>query len=190
MTITITITAFQRSPDGGKGLARFVPCDSSSHSICLGMLMSDETGSVRLHRMLKAPPERVYRAFLDPRALERWLPPYGFTGEIHDMDAQVGGGYRMSFTNFGTGSKHSFAAKYTELVASQRIRHTDTFDDPGLPGEMLVSIDLNPVECGTELIILQDGIPSSIPVELCYLGWQESLTMLAHVVEPNIPDAA
>ncbi len=152
--------------------------------------MSDEKGTVRLHRVLKAPPERVYKAFLDPSALERWLPPYGFTGKIHDMDAHVGGGYRMSFTNFSTGSSHSFTAKYTELVASQRIRHTDKFDDPNLPGEMRVSIDLKSVVCGTELTILQEGIPSAIPVELCYLGWQESLNMLARVVEPDIPDGA
>lgn len=150
--------------------------------------MSDEKGTVRLHRVLKAPPERVYKAFLDPNALERWLPPYGFTGKINNMDAQVGGGYRMSFTNFSTGGTHSFTVKYTELVASQRIRHTDTFDDPNLPGEMIVSIDLKAVVCGTELVILQEGVPSAIPVELCYLGWQESLEMLARVVEPDIPD--
>ena len=150
--------------------------------------MPAEKGTVRLHRVLKAPPERVYKAFLDSSALERWLPPYGFTGKIHEMDAKVGGGYRMSFTNFSTGSSHSFAVKYTELVPGQRVRHTDTFDDPNLPGEMLVSIDLKPVTCGTELAIVQEGIPSAIPVEFCYLGWQESLQMLARVVEPDIPD--
>jgi uncharacterized protein YndB with AHSA1/START domain len=150
--------------------------------------MSDEKGTVRLHRVLKAPPERVYKAFLDPSALERWLPPYGFTGKIHAMDAQIGGSYHMSFTNFSTGSSHSFTAKYTELVPGQRIRHTDQFDDPNMPGEMQVSIDLKSVVCGTELVILQEGIPSAIPVELCYLGWQESLKMLARVVEPDIPD--
>jgi len=152
--------------------------------------MSDEKGTVHLHRVIKAPPERVYKAFLDPGALERWLPPYGFTGKIQEMDARIGGGYKMSFTNFGTGSSHSFSVRYTELVPGQRIRHTDTFDDPNLPGEMLVSIDFKAVACGTELDIVQEGIPASIPVEFCYLGWQESLKMLARVVEPYIPDNA
>jgi uncharacterized protein YndB with AHSA1/START domain len=150
--------------------------------------MSNQGGTVRLHRVLRAPSERVYKAFLDPAALERWLPPYGFTGRIHEMDASVGGGYRMSFTNFSTGSSHSFTVKYTELVPGNRIRHTDQFDDPNLPGEMQVSIDLRAVACGTELNITQEGIPASIPEEFCYLGWQESLDMLARVVEPDIPD--
>jgi uncharacterized protein YndB with AHSA1/START domain len=150
--------------------------------------MSNQGGTVRLHRVLRAPSERVYKAFLDAAALERWLPPYGFTGRIHAMDASVGGGYRMSFTNFSTGSSHSFTVKYTELVPGERIRHTDRFDDPNLPGEMQVSIDLRAVACGTELNITQAGIPESIPAEFCYLGWQESLEMLARVVEPDIPD--
>ncbi|MGV0029116.1 SRPBCC family protein [Phormidesmis priestleyi] len=150
--------------------------------------MSNQGGTVRLHRVLRAPSERVYKAFLDPAALERWLPPYGFTGRIHEMDASVGGGYRMSFTNFSTGSSHSFTVKYTELLPGERIRHTDRFDDPNLPGEMQVSIDLRAVACGTELNITQEGIPESIPEEFCYLGWQESLEMLARVVEPDIPD--
>lgn len=150
--------------------------------------MSDHGGTVRLHRVLRATPERVYKAFLDPAALERWLPPYGFTGKIHEMDPRVGGGYRMSFTNFGTGSGHSFSVMYTELVPGERIRHTDRFDDPDLPGEMRVAIDLQAVACGTELSITQEGIPAAIPVEFCYLGWQESLEMLARVVEPDIPD--
>jgi uncharacterized protein YndB with AHSA1/START domain len=150
--------------------------------------MSNQSSTVRLHRVLRAPSERVYKAFLDPAALERWLPPYGFTGRIHEMDATVGGGYRMSFTNFSTGSSHSFTVKYTELVPGERIRRTDRFDDPNLPGEMQVSIDLRAVACGTELNITQEGIPESIPEEFCYLGWQESLEMLARVVEPNIPD--
>jgi uncharacterized protein YndB with AHSA1/START domain len=150
--------------------------------------MSNQGGTVRLHRVLRAPSERVYKAFLDPAALERWLPPYGFTGRIHEMDASVGGGYRMSFTNFSTGSSHSFTVKYTELVPGERIRHTDRFDDPNLPGEMQVSIDLRAVACGTELNITQEGIPESILEEFCYLGWQESLEMLARVVEPDIPD--
>jgi uncharacterized protein YndB with AHSA1/START domain len=149
--------------------------------------MSDKRGTVRLHRVLRAPPERVYKAFLDPSALERWLPPYGFTGKVHDMGARVGGGYRMSFTNFGTGNSHSFTVKFIELIPTERIRHIDQFDDPNLPGEMMVTINLKAVACGTELDVIQEGIPPAIPVEFCYLGWQESLEMLARVVEPEIP---
>jgi uncharacterized protein YndB with AHSA1/START domain len=130
----------------------------------------------------------VYKAFTDKSALERWLPPFGFTGTIHEIDVRVGGGYRMSFTNFATGSSHSFSVKYIELTPGERIRHTDRFDDENLPGEMLVSIDLVSVVCGTEIKILQEGIPSVIPEEMCYLGWQESLEMLARLVEPDIPD--
>ena len=152
--------------------------------------MSDSTNTVRLHRVLKAPAERVYRAFLEPAAMVKWLPPHGFVGAIQEMDARVGGGYRMSFTNFGTGKSHSFGAKYVELTPHERIRHTDKFDDPNLPGEMQVTISLRPVLCGTELSIVQEGVPAAIPVEFCYLGWQESLTMLANVVEPEIPDGA
>jgi uncharacterized protein YndB with AHSA1/START domain len=152
--------------------------------------MSTSTGAVRLHRVLKAPADRVYRAFLDADAMARWLPPYGFLGKVHEMDARVGGGYKMSFRNFGTGSSHSFSAKYVELVPNERIRHTDTFDSPGLPGEMNVTITLRKVLCGTELNIVQEGIPAAIPVEMCYLGWQESLTQLAQIVEPEIPDGA
>jgi uncharacterized protein YndB with AHSA1/START domain len=152
--------------------------------------MSTSTGAVRLHRVLKAPADRVYRAFLDADAMARWLPPYGFLGKVHEMDARVGGGYKMSFRNFGTGSSHSFSAKYVELVPNERIRHTDTFDSPGLPGEMNVTITLKKVLCGTELNIVQEGIPAAIPVEMCYLGWQESLTQLAQIVEPEIPDGA
>lgn len=150
--------------------------------------MSNETGTVRLHRILQAPAERVYKAFMDKSAIERWLPPYGFTGTIHEMDVRVGGGYRMSFTNFGTGSSHSFTVKFVELVANERIRHTDRFDDENLPGEMMVSIDLKVVSCGTDIRIVQEGIPTVIPVEMCYLGWQESLDQLARLVEPSIPD--
>jgi uncharacterized protein YndB with AHSA1/START domain len=150
--------------------------------------MTEKTGTVRLHRVLRAPAERVYKAFTDKSALERWLPPFGFTGTIHEIDVRVGGGYRMSFTNFGTGNSHSFSVKYIELTPSERIRHTDRFDDENLPGEMLVSIDLVSVVCGTEIKILQEGIPSVIPEEMCYLGWQESLEMLARLVEPDIPD--
>jgi uncharacterized protein YndB with AHSA1/START domain len=150
--------------------------------------VANETSTVQLHRVLRAPPERVYRAFTDAGALERWLPPFGFIGKVHEIEVSVGGGYRMTFTNFGTGSSHSFGVKYTELIPAQRIRHTDRFDDPNLPGEIQVSIDLKAVACGTELSIVQAGIPSAIPVEFCYLGWQESLEMLARLVEPNIPD--
>lgn len=148
------------------------------------------TGTVRLHRVLRAPPERVYRAFLDPDAMAKWVPPHGFTGKVHQMDARVGGGYRMSFTNFGTGSSHSFGGTYSELIPNERIRYSDRFDDPNLPGEMQVSVSLAPVSCGTELTIVQEGIPAAIPVELCYLGWQESLGLLASLVEPQIPDGA
>ena len=150
--------------------------------------MTGNTGMVRLHRVLRAPVERVYKAFTDKDALERWLPPFGFTGSIHEIDVRVGGGYRMSFTNFGTGSSHSFSVKYIDLTPNERIRHTDRFDDEDLSGEMLVSIELVSVVCGTEINILQEGIPSVIPVEMCYLGWQESLEMLARLVEPDIPD--
>ncbi len=152
--------------------------------------MTAAANTVRLHRVLRASPERVYKAFLDPEAMVKWLPPYGFTGKIHQMDARVGGGYKMSFTNFGTGKSHSFGGKYTELTPHERIRYTDQFDDPNLPGQMQVTISLRKVLCGTDLTIVQEGIPSVIPVEFCYLGWQESLSMLAHLVEPEIPDGA
>ena len=152
--------------------------------------MSNTPGTVSLHRVLRAPAERIYRAFLDPGALERWLPPFGFIGKVHSMEVRVGGGYRMSFTNFGTGSSHSFSAIYTELVPNELIRHTDRFDNPGLPGEMQVTVSLKVVACGTELQVVQEGIPAAIPVEFCYLGWQESLVLLAQLVEPEIPDGA
>ena len=145
---------------------------------------------VRLHRVLRAPPERVYRAFLDPDAMVKWLPPHGYTGKVHHMDARVGGSHRMSFTNFGTGSSHSFGGRYVELTPHERIRYTDQFDDPAMPGEMQVTISLAAVACGTELTITQEGIPAAIPLEFCYLGWQESLSLLAHLVEPEIPDGA
>ncbi len=147
-------------------------------------------GTVQLHRVFKAPPARVYRAFVDAAALCKWLPPHGFTGTIHEMDARVGGGYRMSFTNLGTGSSHSFSVKYTELKPGELIRHTDRFDDPNLPGEMQVTVGLRAVACGTELNITQAGIPDVIPTEFCYLGWNESLLLLAQLVEPEIPDGA
>jgi uncharacterized protein YndB with AHSA1/START domain len=152
--------------------------------------MSTTTNTVRLHRVLRASPERIYRAFLDPEALARWLPPYGFTGTVHQMDARVGGAYRMSFTNFGTGKSHAFSGRYTELAPHTRIRYTDRFDDPGMPGDIQVTVALRAVSCGTELEIVQDGLPAAIPVDLCYLGWQESLRQLAHLVEPVIPDGA
>jgi uncharacterized protein YndB with AHSA1/START domain len=146
------------------------------------------TGTVRLHRVLRATPERVYRAFLEPEAIARWLPPYGFTCRVHHMDARVGGTYRMSFTNFATGNGHSFGGEYRELVPAGTIRYTDTFDDPNLPGEMQTTVTLRKVSCGTELSVVQEGIPEVIPVEMCYLGWQESLAQLATLVEPEIPD--
>lgn len=146
------------------------------------------TNTVRLHRVMRAPPERVYRAFLDPEAMVKWLPPHGFTGKVDHVDARVGGSYRMSFKNFSTGNSHSFGGRYLELVANQRIRHTDKFDDANLPGEMQVTISLKAVSVGTELDIVQEGIPSAIPAEACYLGWQESLMLLAQLVEAQIPD--
>jgi uncharacterized protein YndB with AHSA1/START domain len=146
------------------------------------------TGTVRLHRILRARPERVYRAFLDADALARWLPPYGFTGRVHQMDASVGGTYRMSFTNFTTGNSHSFGGEYLELVPSERIRYANRFDDPNMPGEMQTTVTLKQVSCGTEVNIVQEGIPEVIPVEMCYLGWQESVEQLMRLVEPEIPD--
>jgi uncharacterized protein YndB with AHSA1/START domain len=145
-------------------------------------------GTVRLHRVLTAKPETVYKAFLDPDAMVKWLPPHGFTGKFHHIDAKVGGGYKMSFTNFSTGKGHSFTVKYTELKPHERIRHTDTFDDPNLPGEMQVTVTFKKVVVGTELNIVQEGIPDVIPTEACYLGWQESLTLLAQLVQAQIPD--
>lgn len=145
-------------------------------------------GTVKLHRVLQAPPERIYRAFLDAEAMAKWLPPHGFTGKVHSLDARVGGSYAMSFTNFGTGTTHSFGGEYLELVPNERIRHTDRFDDPGLPGEMQTTIVLKPVSVGTDVSIVQEGIPDAIPVEGCYLGWQESLTLLAQLVQADIPD--
>lgn len=148
------------------------------------------TGTVRLHRVLRAKAERVYRAFLDPDAMAKWLPPNGFTGKVHEIDVRVGGIYRMSFTNFSTGSSHSFGGKYLELVPDRRIRHTDRFDDTSLPGEMITTIAITPVSVGVDLAITQEGIPEAIPVDACYLGWQESLTLLAQLVEAEIPDGA
>ena len=145
------------------------------------------TGTVRLHRVLRAPPERIYKAFLHAEAIAKWLPPYGFTCKVHHMEAQVGGTFRMSFSNFGTGNEHAFGGEYLELVPNERIRYTDKFDDPNLPGEMHVTVSLAHVSCGTELSIVQEGIPEAIPAEMCYLGWQECLIQLAHLVEPEIP---
>jgi uncharacterized protein YndB with AHSA1/START domain len=144
--------------------------------------------TIRLHRVLRATPERIYRAFLDADAMAKWLPPNGFTGKVHHSDAKVGGSYKMSFTNFTTGKSHSFGGKYTELVPHERIEYTDTFDDPNLPGEMQTTITLKRVSVGTELYIVQEGVPDVIPPEACYLGWQESLTLLAKLVEVEIPD--
>jgi uncharacterized protein YndB with AHSA1/START domain len=145
--------------------------------------------TIRLHRVLRAPPERVYRAFLDADAMAKWLPINGFTCKVYHMDARVGGSFKMAFTNFTSGSSHSFGGEYLELVPHVRIRYTDKFDDPNLPGSMQVTISLQPVSCGTELNITQEGVPDVIPVEACYLGWQESLVLLAKLVEAEIPDA-
>ena len=146
------------------------------------------TGTVRLHRVLRATPERVYRAFLDPDAMAKWLPPHGFTGHVHHLDARVGGTFRMSFANFTTRRSHSFGGEYLELVANERIRHTDTFEDPNLPGTMVTTVELEAVSTGTELSIVQEGIPEAIPLEACYLGWQESLALLTALVEAEVPD--
>lgn len=145
--------------------------------------------TIRLHRVLRAKPERVYRAFLDPDAKVKWLPPNGFTGKVHHIDARVGGSYKMSFTNFTTGKSHSFGGQYLELAPHERIRYTDKFDDPNLPGAMQVTVNLRQVSCGTEVSITQEGVPDVIPAEACYLGWQESLALLAKLVEAEIPDA-
>lgn len=152
--------------------------------------MSTPTNTVRLHRVLRAPAERVFKAFLDPDAMAKWIAPHGFVGKVHEMEAKVGGGYRMSFTNFSTGKSQSFGGTYTEIIPSERLKYTDKFDDPNMPGEMQVTVSLRKVMCGTELEIVQEGIPAMIPVEFCYLGWQESLSMLANLVEPEIPDGA
>lgn len=146
------------------------------------------TSTIQLHRVVRATPEKVYRAFLDPDAMAKWLPPNGFTGRVHSLNAKVGGTYRMSFTNFGTGKSHTFGGTYLELVPHERITYTDRFDDPNLPGEMRTTITMREVSCGTELKVEQEGVPSAIPPEACYLGWQESLTLLAKLVEAEIPD--
>ena len=146
------------------------------------------THTIRLHRVVRSTPEKIYRAFLDADAMGKWLPPYGFTGKVHHIDAKVGGTFQMSFTNFTTGSKHSFGGEYLELVPHERLRYTDKFDDPNRPGVMTVTVTLKQVSCGTEVKIEQAGVPAVIPAEMCYLGWQESLTQLAMLVEPDIPN--
>ena len=146
------------------------------------------TNTIRLHRVLRTTPERVYRAFLDADALAKWVPPNGFTGKVHHLEAKVGGTYRMSFTNFTTGKSHAFGGKYLELVPHERLRYTDQFDDPNLPGELQVTVTLRQVSVGTEVTIVQEGVPEVIPAEACYLGWQESLTLLAKLVEAEIPE--
>jgi len=151
-------------------------------------MTTNEVNTIRLHRVLRATPERIYRAFLDADALAKWLPPNGFTGKVHQLDAKVGGAYKMSFTNFTTGKSHSFGGTYHELTPHERIRYGDKFDDPNLPGEMQTTIALKQVFCGTVLNITQEGVPAAIPAEACYLGWQESLTLLAKLVEAEIPD--
>lgn len=151
-------------------------------------MTTNNTNTIRLHRVLRAMPERVYRAFIDAAAMSKWLPPNGFTGQVHHLDARVGGTYKMSFTNFSTGRSHSFGGEFLELKPHERIRYTDRFDDPNLPGEIQTTITLNKVSVGTELHIVQEGVPGVIPAEACYLGWQESLTLLAKLVEAEIPD--
>lgn len=143
--------------------------------------------TIRLHRVFRSTPDKIYRAFLDADAMTKWLPPNGFTGKVHQLDARVGGSYKMSFTNFGTGASHTFGGTYLELLPNERIRHTDLFDDPNLPGEMQTTIFIKPVFCGTEVSIVQEGLPEAIPLEACYLGWQESLALLAELVEVDIP---
>ncbi len=150
--------------------------------------MPAKTNTIRLHRVLRSTPEKVYRAFLEAEALAKWIPPYGFTCKVHHLDAKVGGTHRMSFTNFGTGGGHSFGGTYLELVPNEKLRYTDKFDDPNLPGEMTVTVTLRKVVCGTEVNIEQAGVPAVIPAEMCYLGWQESLSQLAQLVEPDIPN--
>src|SRR6266540_1658505 len=151
-------------------------------------MTTNNTNTIRLHRVLRANPERVYRAFLDADAMAKWLPPNGFTCKVHQLDARVGGTYKMSFTNFSTGKSHSFGGEYLELIPQKRILHTDRFDDPNLPGEMQTTITLKQVSVGTDLNIVQEGVPAQIPAEACYLGWQESLALLAKLVEADIPD--
>lgn len=146
------------------------------------------THTIRLHRVIRTTPEKLYRALLEADALTKWMPPFGFTAKVHHLEAKVGGTFRMSFTNFGTGSSHSFGGTYLELVPHERLRYTDKFDDPNLPGELLVTVSLKKVLCGTEVHIEQSGVPAVIPAEMCYLGWQESLTQLAQLVEPEIPN--
>ncbi|HEU4834790.1 MAG TPA: SRPBCC family protein [Pyrinomonadaceae bacterium] len=151
-------------------------------------MTTNNTNTIRLHRVLQAPPERVYRAFTDAAAMAKWLPPNGFTCTVHHLDAKVGGTYKMSFTNFNSGNSHSFGGKYLELKPNELLRYSDSFDDPNLPGEMLTTVTLKKVSVGTELNIVQEGVPAAIPAEACYLGWQESLMLLAKLVEPEIPD--
>ena len=151
-------------------------------------MTTENKNTVRLHRVLRATPEKIYRAFLDPDAMAKWLPPNGFTGKVHQLDAKVGGTYKMSFTNFTTGTSHSFGGTYLELTPNERLRYTDKFDDPNLPGEMQTTVSLKQIFCGTELNVMQEGIPAAIPAEACYLGWQESLALLAKLVEAEIPD--
>ena len=150
--------------------------------------MTASTNTIRLHRVLRAAPEKIYRAFLNAEALAKWLPPNGFTAKVHHMEPKVGGTYKMSFTNFTTGKSHSFGGTYVDLAPNERIRYTDKFDDPNMSGEMQTTITLKKVSCGTELNIVQEGVPAAIPAEACYLGWQESLSLLAKLVEPEIPD--
>lgn len=188
------LTGTTASPSRGFSPIRIMSIPASMHRRSSVSNPSSEsehtmtTGTVRLHRVLRATPERIYRAFLEPDAIAKWLPPFGFTCQVHQLDARAGGTHKMSFRNFSTGNGHSFGGEYLELVPFEKIRYTDRFDDPNLPGEMQVTVSLRQVSCGTELSIVQEGVPEVIPIEMCYLGWQESLVQLARLVEPEIPD--
>jgi uncharacterized protein YndB with AHSA1/START domain len=169
-------------------LNEIISAGQARHLACATNENKNMSNTIKLHRVLRATPERVYRAFLEPDALAKWLPPNGFTCKVHHLDPKVGGTYKMSFTNFTSGKGHSFGGKYVELVPNEKIRYTDKFDDPNLPGEMSATITLKKVSCGTELNIVQEGVPDMIPAEMCYLGWQDSLMLLAKLVEAEIPD--
>jgi uncharacterized protein YndB with AHSA1/START domain len=171
-----------------RSLARLAVVMTREQGNQKGTMAANNTNTIRLHRVLRAAPERIYRAFLDPDAMAKWLPPNGFTGKVHHVDPKIGGTYKMSFTNFTSGKSHSFGGTYLELKPHERIVHTDQFDDAHLPGEMKVTIHPKQVSCGTELNITQEGVPAVIPAEACYLGWQESLLLLAKLVEADIPD--
>jgi uncharacterized protein YndB with AHSA1/START domain len=185
LTATLDVACAALDTACRKALSSFVDI---SEGCPLRIQRGEIMGTVQLHRVIRTTPERLYKAFTDPDAMAKWLPPHGFTCKVHHMDAKVGGSYKMSFTNFTTGKSHSFGGNYLELEPGQRLRYTDVFDDPNLPGEMVTTVTLSKVFCGTDLKVVQEGIPDVIPVEACYLGWQESLTLLMQLVEAEIPD--